>query len=81
MGMVSAMMLSSRPSFLACLMELMPRSDKARLMDLVKFRGVVEDSRRSGVRDHQLQGHDLILIMLFSGGDWQQSRDISAYIR
>ena len=28
-------------------MELIPRSDKARLIDLVKFKGVVEGSRKS----------------------------------
>ena len=33
----------------ACLMELMPRSERARLIDLVKFKGVVEGSRRSGI--------------------------------
>ncbi len=35
---------SGRPEFL---MALMPRSERARLMDLVKFRGVVEGSLRS----------------------------------
>ena len=29
-------------------MELMPRSDRARLIDLVKFKGVVDGSRKSG---------------------------------
>lgn len=31
----------------ACLMELMPRSERARLIDFVKFKGVVDGSRRS----------------------------------
>ena len=35
------------PSHCVCLIELMPRSDNARFMDLVKFNGVVEGSRRS----------------------------------
>ena len=36
-----------RPSHLAFLIELIPRSERARLMDLVKFKGVVDGSRRS----------------------------------
>lgn len=45
--MVSSSIASSRPSQLDSLKELMPRSDRAKLMDLVKLRGVVEGSRRS----------------------------------
>jgi ABC-type iron transport system FetAB permease component len=55
MGIVSLNTASMRVGELACLMALIPRSDSARLMDLVKFRGVVEGSRRS----YQGQGSDL----------------------
>ena len=47
MGIVSAKIESRRPGHSTFLRELMPRSDKARFMDLVKFRGVVDGSRRS----------------------------------
>ncbi len=47
MGMVSLSTPSRSPSEFACRIELIPRSDNARLMDLVKFKGVVEGSRRS----------------------------------
>ncbi len=45
--MLSLIIASRSPSHFACLMELMPRSDRARLIDFVKLRGVVEGSRRS----------------------------------
>lgn len=45
--MVSLRTASRRPSHLANLIELIPRSDKARLIDFVKLRGVVDGSRRS----------------------------------
>ncbi len=47
MGIVSASTASRSPGRFAFLIEFMPRSDKARLMDLVKLRGVVDGSRRS----------------------------------
>lgn len=47
MGMVSAMMRSSKPSLPLARRELIPRSERARLIDRVKFNGVVEGSRRS----------------------------------
>lgn len=48
----------SSPSFLACLKELIPRSERARLMDLVKFRGVVEGSLRSVRSQYQVESFD-----------------------
>lgn len=47
MGMVSSITALMNPGRLVCFMELIPRSEMARLMDLVKFRGVVEALRRS----------------------------------
>ena len=52
-GMVSLRTCSSSPSHLDCRMELMPRSDRARLIDFVKFKGVVDGSRKS---DSNLSG-------------------------
>lgn len=49
MGIVSAKIVSSRPGHCASRSELMPRSDNARLIDLVKLSGVVLGSRRSDV--------------------------------
>lgn len=49
MGMVSLSTVANRPLHLANLMELIPRSDKARLIDFVKLRGVVDGSRRSNM--------------------------------
>ena len=47
MGIVSVIISSrSFPDF-AFLIEFIPRSDKARLIDLVKFKGVVDGSRKS----------------------------------
>ena len=34
-------------------MELMPRSDRARLIDFVKFKGVVDGSRKSEIEIRQ----------------------------
>ena len=34
-------------------MELIPRSDNARLIDFVKFNGVVDGSRKSGIETRQ----------------------------
>lgn len=34
-------------------MELMPRSDRARLIDFVKFNGAVDGSRKSKIGFHQ----------------------------
>ena len=47
MGIVSLRILSRIPTHCDCLMELMPRSDRARLIDFVKFNGVVDGSRKS----------------------------------
>ena len=47
MGIDSTRTSSSKPSHLALLIELIPRSDRARLMDFVKFKGVVVGSLRS----------------------------------
>lgn len=48
-----------RPGAFALLIELIPRSDKARLIDFVKFKGTVDGSRRSKVcqmRHHSEKG-------------------------
>ena len=47
MGMVVARTASAIPGIPDCLTELMPRSERARLMDLVKLRGDVLGSRKS----------------------------------
>lgn len=47
MGIVSFSTASIRPGAFAFVMELIPRSERARLMDLVKFKGIVDGSRRS----------------------------------
>lgn len=47
MGIVSLNTFSSKAGRPECLMALIPRSESARLIDLVKFSGVVEGSRRS----------------------------------
>lgn len=47
-GMVALRTRSSRASLPDSLIALIPRSERARLIDLVKLRGVVEGSRRSG---------------------------------
>ena len=38
-------------------MELMPRSDKARLIDFVKFKGVVDGSRKSEIEHCQTESN------------------------
>lgn len=48
MGIVSSNMLARSWGVLALRNELIPLSDRARLIDLVKFKGTVEESRRSG---------------------------------
>lgn len=45
--MLSLIIFESKSSFPEILREFTPRSDKARLIDLVKFRGVVDGSRKS----------------------------------
>jgi len=50
MGIVSAKIVSSRPGHCASLRELIPRSDRARFIDLVKLSGVVVGSRRSDMQ-------------------------------
>lgn len=45
------MMVESRSVAPACLIELIPRSDKAKLIDLVKFRGTVPASLGSMQRE------------------------------
>ena len=49
-GIVSAKIVSSKPGHCASRSELMPRSDSARLIDFVKFSGVVVGSRRSDMQ-------------------------------
>lgn len=48
--MVSLNTSSRSPSQSDCLIELIPRSESARLIDFVKFKGTVEGSLRSSVR-------------------------------
>ena len=66
-GMVSSRIDSIRPGHLASLIELIPRSERARLMDLVKFRGVVDGSRRSrvgGEFSSFMKGRDRVAIIV-----------------
>ena len=59
--MVSLSKFSRRPSECAHLIELMPRSDRAKLMDFVKFNGVVEGSRKSIMRISLCSGFENII--------------------
>lgn len=47
MGIVSRSTSSIRPARCDCWREVMPRSERAKLIDLVKFSGTVAGSRRS----------------------------------
>lgn len=51
-GMVSSITFSASPGTLEAFIAFTPLSDKARLIDLVKLRGVVVGSRRSMRRIH-----------------------------
>lgn len=51
MGMVSLDTLAKRFGRPESRMAVIPRCDRARLMDLVKFSGVVEGERRSKISD------------------------------
>ena len=53
MGIVSGRILSIRSGWPELLRPFMPRSDNARLMDLVKLRGAVLTFRRSGIHNEQ----------------------------
>lgn len=55
-GTVSERTFSRRDGRPKCLRALIPRSERARLMDLVKFSGVVEGSRRSRRRQNRSLG-------------------------
>jgi hypothetical protein len=52
-GIVSLRTASRRAGRLAILIELIPLSDRARLIDLVKFKGFVVGSRRSNKHQHR----------------------------
>jgi hypothetical protein len=52
------MIRSNKSRLPLCLIALMPLSDSARLMDLVKLRGVVEGSRRSILYQMSSEGFD-----------------------
>ena len=49
-GMVSSMTFSASPAIFEAFIAVTPLSDRARLIERVKFRGVVVGSRRSEVR-------------------------------
>lgn len=78
-GIVSRSTFSIRPGRSNCVSELMPRSDRARLIDLVKFNGTVAGSRRS--TEHKTLFFDSRRISPFATGVQRDSQRCRIAVR